>query len=387
MPVTASRPYPIKTDLSGKYQTAFVRTQCSPIPRLQFVQAQFPDLDPNEAQRRMSDRCCHAPNLPVFTFDQLHADPAIGYRFADADRRDPWRNFRLRIENPCAAGERLSAMDHDAPGQLLHRISGWNSLDLRPVNSLMRAARMEQFLIQSGFVAEQEQSFRIGVEPSERIHPLGKVESGQRAVARPVVSELRNHSEWFVEGDEHPCPVSTNHGQRTEFLHKQWIQKNIFSWTAFVPPGLLVFSQRKETYVEQRTNGIGIQRNDCLPRHRDATTPLKPLRMVVQANAPGRRLRHGLATVAQGATGTGPPEIIAALVILVAPRDRAGRPCLAALQSALPGESALHEIFDEGRQAGAFCGTIRRFDRRQISRRQFPRGCEARKPNLSLHRA
>ena len=149
----------------------------------------------------MPDRRGHTAYLPVFSFDQFQSDPAIGNGFAPADRRIARWDLGLRFEHPRTAGERFSILNDNAPGKRLQRISRRDPFHLSPVNSSMSVARMKQLFVQTGFVAEQEQTFRIGVESSERINIFCETEFRQSAVARTVIGELRNDTERFVEGD------------------------------------------------------------------------------------------------------------------------------------------------------------------------------------------
>jgi hypothetical protein len=43
------------------------------------------DSNSDETKSWMSDGGCHFANLPIFSFGQLKADPAVGNGFADTD--------------------------------------------------------------------------------------------------------------------------------------------------------------------------------------------------------------------------------------------------------------------------------------------------------------
>ena len=74
---------------------------------------------------------------------------------------------------------------------------------LRPILAFVRVARMQQFFVPFRFVAQEQQPFRIRVEPANGINIFRKTKFRERAVGRAVAGELRQHAERFVERDEH----------------------------------------------------------------------------------------------------------------------------------------------------------------------------------------
>jgi len=63
--------------------------------------------------------------------------------------------------------------------------------------------RIEQARIESGLVAQEQQTLGIRIEPSEGVHPRRKPELSQGTVGRSIRSELGQHAIGLVEGQEH----------------------------------------------------------------------------------------------------------------------------------------------------------------------------------------
>jgi hypothetical protein len=98
--------------------------------------------------------------------------------------------FRLRLKQPRAAGQSLSALNGNTTSQFLQGFERWNFFHLRPILTLVGVARMQQALVQRRFIAQQQQTFRIRVEPSDGINIIWKAKLGERAVRRVVIREL-----------------------------------------------------------------------------------------------------------------------------------------------------------------------------------------------------
>jgi hypothetical protein len=87
--------------------------------------------------------------------------------------------------------------------QLEQRVWRGDSFDLDPVFALMGVTRVQQSFIQRGLVAEQEQSFGVGIEPADGIDVFREAEFGKRPIGRPVRREPREDAVGFVVRDEH----------------------------------------------------------------------------------------------------------------------------------------------------------------------------------------
>jgi len=151
----------------------------------------------------MPDGRGHAPDLTISSFDQSKSNPAIRNLFSEPNGRMAGRHQRLRLEQPGVAGQRSTALDNDAFLQRNQRLRRRETLDLGPINSLVPLGWVQQPIIQSGLVAQEEQTFRIRIEPADGIDFVGKAELGQRAVGRPIGGELGEDAIRFMKGDEH----------------------------------------------------------------------------------------------------------------------------------------------------------------------------------------
>ena len=145
----------------------------------------------------------HAPNLTVLAFDEFEFEPDGRDAFAGANWRVARGDVWLRFEQPRSTGEGFPALDDESFLQFAESFGRGNIFDLRPIKPRVPVARVEQLLIQRGFITEQEQALRIRIEPSDRINVFGENEISERAIGRAIGRKLRNHAVGFMEGDEH----------------------------------------------------------------------------------------------------------------------------------------------------------------------------------------
>jgi hypothetical protein len=167
--------------------------------------AQFKPADANaqEAQGGMPDGGGHAADLAVFALDEFKSKPDGGNAFAGANGGMARRDVGLWFEQPRFAGESLSALDEQAFLKLTEIFQRGNIFDLRPIKTGVALARVEKFLIERGFIAEQEQALGIRVQSANGINAFGETEIGERAIGRVVGRKLGNHAVGFMESDEH----------------------------------------------------------------------------------------------------------------------------------------------------------------------------------------
>ena len=78
---------------SQLYQRAFFHRENAPLAGGQTAEPELSDADTNQTQRRMANDGGHSPHLPVFTFNQFQANPAIRHAFAETDGRDARRDL------------------------------------------------------------------------------------------------------------------------------------------------------------------------------------------------------------------------------------------------------------------------------------------------------
>ena len=121
----------------------------------------------------------------------------------------------MGIKQPSSAGSgfcfdfSLLILDEDAPSHCFERFQGWNFLNLTPIAPGVTELGIQQAGIQSGLIAEKEQSLGICIEPTNGMNSLGKTKSGQRAVPGSIRSELGEDSVGFVKGKDHCRPAAT----------------------------------------------------------------------------------------------------------------------------------------------------------------------------------
>jgi hypothetical protein len=181
----------------------FFRRQNPPLACRQIAKPKISYSHAHQPQSRMADGCRHAPHLTIFAFNQFQPNPAIRHAFAEADGWIARRNYWLRFQNPCAAGQGFPALNRNAAFQFLQTFRRGNVFNLCPILALVCVARMQQAFVPCRFIAQEQQTFGIGIEPANGINIFRKIKFRQRAVGRVVISELRKHAERFVERNKH----------------------------------------------------------------------------------------------------------------------------------------------------------------------------------------
>jgi hypothetical protein len=68
----------------------------------------------------------------------------------------------------------------------------------------MIVARVQQSLIESGFIAQQQEPFRIRIEAADWINTFGEVKVSEGSIWGTIRRKLREHAVRFVECEEHP---------------------------------------------------------------------------------------------------------------------------------------------------------------------------------------
>lgn len=73
----------------GEHRGALDRLELPPRTTREVSQREFADANPDQPERRMSDRRRHPPDLTVLAFDQFKGNPAIGDALPEPNRRIP----------------------------------------------------------------------------------------------------------------------------------------------------------------------------------------------------------------------------------------------------------------------------------------------------------
>jgi hypothetical protein len=63
--------------------------------------------------------------------------------------------------------------------------------------------RVQETCVEAGFVAEEEETFRVSIEPTQRIDVFRKAKFREGTVRGAIGSELGEDSVRFMEGDQH----------------------------------------------------------------------------------------------------------------------------------------------------------------------------------------
>ena len=184
-------------------QSSFDRGQDLPFPHGKISQGQLTNSRPHQPQRRMADRSRHAANLSILSFHKFQNDPAVRDILAKAYRRITWRNLRLWIRQSRMTWQSPSPLNDQPRFQLLQTFGSRDSLHLHPVFSFVSVSGFQKPCVPFGLIAEQQQAFRIRVQPTNRIHVLWKAEFRQWTIPRTIGRELRQHTVWFVKSNQH----------------------------------------------------------------------------------------------------------------------------------------------------------------------------------------
>jgi hypothetical protein len=152
----------------------------------------------------MADGGGHFADLMVFAFGEFDGDPTIWNGFSDSDGRGAWGEVGLRIEKEGAAGECLVGAEEEAALEAEEAFGGGDAFDLGPVFAEVAVGGMQEFGVEVGFVAEQEEAFAISIEAADGIDALGEAESGEGGPFRAGFrGELGEDAVGFVKGEQH----------------------------------------------------------------------------------------------------------------------------------------------------------------------------------------
>jgi hypothetical protein len=99
----------------------------------------------------------------------------------------------------------MVVLNGDPRGEAIEGVPGWDPFDLGPIGAGMTSFGIEKSCVESGFIAQEEEAFGVGVEPTQRIHPGWEREFRERPVRRSVGRELAENAVWLVESDQHRC--------------------------------------------------------------------------------------------------------------------------------------------------------------------------------------
>lgn len=188
---------------AGEHRGFLGRGEAFPMAGLERCEVKSADTHADQAQRGVADGGGHASDLAVTAFDEFEGDPAIGNGFPHANGRVSGRDCGLGVEQPSAAGEGGAALNEDATAEAGEGFRGGDAFDLDPVLTRVGVFGLEEPLIPVGFVAEEEETFGVGVEAADGVDAGWELEFGEIAVWGTVGGELGENAPRFMEGDEH----------------------------------------------------------------------------------------------------------------------------------------------------------------------------------------
>lgn len=162
----------------------------------------------DEAKGGQSDRRRHAPDLSVAPLREDEGDPVIRDGLAETYGRIPWRIGRRRIEKPGETGQGGASLNEEAAAERGKGGLVGASLDLGMVGAGMGTAGTEEAAGPGRFIAQEEESLGVGVEPPDRIDMRREAERGQRIIRGAVRGEGGQDAERFVKCDQHFLQVT-----------------------------------------------------------------------------------------------------------------------------------------------------------------------------------
>ena len=163
------------------------------------------DAGAEESKRGVADGGGHAADLAIFSLREFEGEPGVGDGFSHADGRVARGDGGSGIEEARATRQGAGVVDRDAAaGEAGESSGGWGAFDLRPVFAAVGVAGIEQPGVETGFVAEEQEAFAVGVEAAERVDAGGEAEVGERAPFRAGLGrELREDAVGFVKREQH----------------------------------------------------------------------------------------------------------------------------------------------------------------------------------------
>ena len=90
----------------------------------------------------------------------------------------------------------------------------------------MGVFRVEQASVESGFVAEEQEAFRIGIETPERVNIFWESKLSQGAVGGAIRRELGENTERLMEGEKH-----AGRSGQSEDVSGTFLTEEVFLWS------------------------------------------------------------------------------------------------------------------------------------------------------------
>lgn len=136
----------------------------------------------------MTDGGGHSPHLPISTFVYGEFQPAIRYCFSGPDRGVTRPQVR-GVDARRFGGSAVAILQGDALAQFLQFLLPGRAFHLNQVGLGQMETRVTDTRLQGTVISEQQQSFRIPVQPPGRVNAGHRDELSQGATTA-VVTEL-----------------------------------------------------------------------------------------------------------------------------------------------------------------------------------------------------
>ena len=171
------------------HRTPFSRGQTSQVP--------VADLPANQAQGGVADSGSHTANLAISTFVYGELQPAIRYRFTGPHRWVARPQIR-GLDGVYLGWPTGAVLESDSLAQFLQFLLPGRTFHLHQIGLGQMKARLADACLQGTVIGEQQQPFRIPVQPPGRVHTGYWHELAQRS-APLVVAELGEDLKRFVK--------------------------------------------------------------------------------------------------------------------------------------------------------------------------------------------
>ncbi len=180
---------------------SFLRGDLPRLTGLKIAQRQRPDCDSYQSESRMTDCGRHFSDLPVPSFRESEFQPRSRNGFSKSNRDDAGWNSRHDIEKFHLRRQGFLSLNKNAPTKLCQRVFSGDALDLDEVCSWMPVTRFQKQMFEQSVIGEEEKSFTIGIEPSDRVNAFREWSEVCQCFPARGFGELAEHGVRFMEKD------------------------------------------------------------------------------------------------------------------------------------------------------------------------------------------
>src|SRR5438093_1872809 len=178
--------------------------QFAPLSRLEIAQGDRTDGHAKQAQRRMTQGRGHPADLPVLSLAQGDLDPGRRDGFAEPDGDRTLREIGRQGKQLDLRRPRAPTAEEDPATKTGQGLFVGNALDLDQVDFGKLVPGVRDVVRQRTVRGEEQESFRVVVQPPRRIDVRDRDVARQRGTPRRI-REAREHTIRFVER-QRPTP-------------------------------------------------------------------------------------------------------------------------------------------------------------------------------------